>query len=98
MRTKAMIRFPTVLFVPKAVDIDGSGPAIPLGAADCTSAIALAALIVMLRAWVVVAAAASVTRTVKLVVPATVGVPEITPVPALSVSPAGSGPGATTDP
>ena len=46
-------------------------------------------VIVSLRVLVVVSELVSVTRTVKLLVPATVGVPEITPVLAASVSPVG---------
>src|ERR1700682_4512922 len=87
IRPNAMIRLPAVLAAPKGVATDVSGPAIPLDVLDCTSAIDM--LIVMPRAWVVVAKLASVTRTVKLLVPATVGVPEITPAPE-SVSPVGS--------
>jgi hypothetical protein len=48
-----------------------------------------APLTVMLSAWVAVCPLASVTRTVKLLVPVPLGVPEITPVLAASASPAG---------
>jgi len=48
-----------------------------------------AAATVTLRVFVEVAELESVTRTVKLLVPVLVGVPEITPVLAASVSPAG---------
>ncbi len=51
-----------------------------------------AALIVISKALLLVAPAKSVTRAVKLEVPAVVGVPEISPVAALSVNPAGSEP------
>lgn len=44
------------------------------------------------RLWLALRAAASVTRTVKLVVPAVVGDPEITPVEVFKVNPAGSEP------
>src|ERR1700737_1758148 len=92
MRTNAMIRLPAVLAVLKGVDTAVNGPADPKEVPDCTNVIGVLMLIMMLRAWVVVAKLASVTRTVKLLVPATVGVPEITPVLAASVSPVGRGP------
>jgi hypothetical protein len=47
---------------------------------------------VMLSAFVAVAELASVTCTVKLLVPVPVGVPEITPVLEASISPAGKVP------
>ena len=46
----------------------------------------------ILSAWVAVLLAASFTCTVKEAVPAVVGVPEITPVDAAKLSPAGSAP------
>src|SRR5262245_33627715 len=60
-----------------------SGGTVVGGHADCTGC-----AIVMPRARVAVCPLA-VTWTVKLTVPVAVGVPEITPVPALSVRPAG---------
>ena len=48
--------------------------------------------IVMLKAWVELWELASVTCTVKLLVPATVGVPEIAPVPLFKLNPLGSEP------
>jgi len=55
----------------------------------------VAALTVRLRAAVAVAATASVTRTVKELVPVPDGVPEITPVELFSVRPVGSVPTVT---
>ena len=49
-------------------------------------------LMVMEKVWVAVPAALSVTCMVKLTVPATVGVPEMTPVEALRLNPAGNEP------
>ncbi len=50
------------------------------------------AFTVMVSAWVAVSEAASVTRTVKLLVPVAVGVPEITPELGASDRPGGSVP------
>ena len=55
----------------------------------------VAAFTVILRAFEAVAATLSLTRTVKLLVPVPVGVPEMTPVPAVSVRPVGSVPTVT---
>jgi len=46
----------------------------------------------MLKDWVVLWESASVTCTVKLLVPEAVGVPEITPVPLFKLNPMGSVP------
>jgi hypothetical protein len=51
-----------------------------------------AAVTARLRDFVALCELASVTRTVKLLVPFPEGVPEIAPLPALSASPAGSAP------
>jgi hypothetical protein len=53
------------------------------------------AVTVKLRAWVAVTERESVTRTVKLLVPEPVGVPEIAPVLEASASPVGSVPEVT---
>jgi hypothetical protein len=53
---------------------------------------------VMLKAFVADIAFESVTRTVKLLVPVAVGVPEITPVLAASVNPEGRTPEASDQP
>ena len=68
---------------------------VPCAAADCTSPIAPpppAGAIVMLNPCVALWELASVTCTVKLLVPKTVGVPEITPVLLFKPSPLGSVP------
>jgi hypothetical protein len=83
-----MIVLPTVFVEVKAVDTEVSPVADPEDVIDCTSEIT-AGLIVRLSAWVVVAELASVTRTVKALVAATLGVPEIMPVAGASVSPVG---------
>src|SRR6266849_5242030 len=89
MRTKAMIRFPAVLFDPKGTESDVTP--VPSAAFDWTKAIPppTPLMIVMLNAFVAVCELASLTCTLKLLVPATVGVPEMTPVLAASVRPAG---------
>src|ERR1700682_3509603 len=94
MRTKAMMRLPAVLDAGKATETDPTPT--PWSEFACTSAIPPPGiellLIVRLRARVAVIALASVTRTVKLLVPTTVGVPEITPVLEASASPEGNVP------
>ena len=68
-------------------------PAVPLGGdAVVTVGGCAAAATAMLNAFVPVLFAASVTCTVNDAVPAVVGVPEITPVPATRLNPAGSVP------
>jgi hypothetical protein len=91
MRTYARIKLPAALDMGNAVDTD---PAfVPSTALACTSPIPLPPLvmllIVMLSGFVFESELASVTCTVKLLVPATVEVPEIAPVPELSDSPLG---------
>ena len=68
---------------------------LPCTAADCTSPIPPPpppGAMVMLKDWVVLWESASVTCTVKLLVPKTVGAPEITPVLLFKFSPLGSVP------
>src|SRR5689334_21962787 len=88
IRTNAITRFPAVLANGNAADNDFTVE--PSAALDCTSAMPEA--IVMLNARVAVCELASITCTVKLLVPVVIGVPEITPVPAARVSPAGRDP------
>src|SRR4029077_13618409 len=91
MRTNATIRLPAVLDIGKEADTDATLD--PETAFACTSEIPLPPLemllIVMLRGFAAVRELASLTCTVKLLVPATVEVPEITPVPEASASPLG---------
>ena len=91
-RTNTTIRFPAVLLPGNAWDTEET--LVPCTAADCTSAIPppLPDAIVMLKACVAVWDLASLTCTVKLLVPTTVGVPEITPVLLFKFSPLGSVP------
>jgi len=68
-----------------------AAPFVPAGSGDAVE-MAGTALMVKTNACAVVAEAASVRVTVKFAIPAVVGVPEMTPVAAASVSPAGSNP------
>src|SRR4051794_12151398 len=92
MRTKARIVRPAVLLAENATASDATP--VPSIAFDCTIAIPLppappVALTAILRAFVTVCPLLSRTCTVKLLVPELVGVLEIVPVEAPSVSPAG---------
>src|SRR5271166_531481 len=92
MRTNAMIRFPAVLLAENAADTELTPD--PCAELDCSSAMLVPpppplALIVMLSAALPVRELASVTCTVKLLLPVPVGVPEIIPVLGASVNPAG---------
>jgi hypothetical protein len=87
-----MIKLPAVLAAGNATDTDPTPD--PWTEFAWTNPIPppLDAPIVMLRTFVPEMELASVTCTVKLLVPLPVGVPEITPVLAASDSPAGSAP------
>src|SRR5579871_613942 len=91
MRTNARIRLPAVVLAGNATASEPTAD--PCVAFSCTSPIPPpAAAMVMLSALVAVDALASCACTVKLVVPAPVGVPEITPVLGARTRPAGSAP------
>src|SRR5690242_16021441 len=87
MRTNAMIKSPLELAAGNATDMDPNPD--PWREFACTNPMPPPpdALIVILSALVPVRELASVTCTVKLLVPAAVGVPEITPVAAARESP-----------
>src|ERR1700687_2468294 len=95
MRTNAMIKLPAVLLVGNDTDTEPTPD--PSIAFDCTSPIPPPlpplVLIVRFNALLAVNELVSVTRTVKLLVPVPVGVPEIAPVLDPSASPAGKAPG-----
>src|ERR1700694_4943051 len=94
MRTNAMIKLPAVLLVGNDTDTEPTPD--PSIAFDCTSPIPPPlpplVLIVRFNALLAVNELVSVTRTVKLLVPVPVGVPEIAPVLDPSASPAGKAP------
>ena len=90
-----LFRFPAALLPGNAAASEATE--VPCTAFDCDSAIPPAPeFTMMLSACVAVCALLSVAFTVKLLVPAAVGVPEITPVLAASDMPVGSVP-ETTD-
>src|SRR3954468_3136132 len=98
IRTKARIVRPAILPVVNATLTEPTP--VPSTAFDCTMAIPpppALAVTAILRAFVAVCPLLSLTCTVKLLVPELLGVPEIAPVEAPRVSPAGRVPETTTD-